>query len=953
MCRGGRGRATLTATNLKLQARKLQEHDCTYRTDCTRFTLIRGQSIYIIHNIMKRRRGASTAAIINEDESYHEVMAVASSFNFKFNFTRERTRLKMKSIQATLILACLFFHFHNLSSSTIVSAFTNPLQSHTNTFSSAVLFSNDDGSTITLHTPRPRSRIKPKTKQQDTQATTPPWIPNPSDQNKDLLKAQAKYNMHRLNEALERHARFSNSNTSANNRNSLENFTSEDIDTVMEAIYVASKNDYRLIMGAADFLTLLLSVEEYNDSRDRADIGTRITGDENHVWEEEEVSMDGSYEALNDGNTSGDSEYYAVMTRDVLVASAFHYCDCVVARESGIYNIIDNLMWAPNVSSSPGSSTRQDLSKNKALPFEFPEDEVDIETQVFKERFFKKSSSPIKIWESDAMDVDAERDFDTYDLDGISNVVKPIRKANIFKEKDHRIQRLLGTPSSVEEFGQGAARISQSAAKVKKAEIMSHSVLPKSIGKVTLSTADAASRRGLLLSMSSDWRALAIRSSASLYRLKGLLRQQLSFDGLDSMIDNRGQFSSTQVVREAREALNIYAPLAERLGMHRLKSELENTAFRVLYRRQYNTAMSIYAKSGTAIQSVTDFLTEEIEALLNQDAWLAPQLERLTVTSRVKKPYSLWRKLLKARKKSKAATQIESGGISALSRGTPEHLSITSVLDAIAIRVIIKTKKLHTDEGGQGTKSREEFLCYYIQNRLLQVWPELSPGRIKDYISMPKHNGYQSLHHTSKCFRYGCYWPFEVQIRSEDMHVKSEYGVAAHWDYKLESGAKEKRAIALPMIESATGIPKKSPILLENSDENTTDYCMDLKVAGIEDTKANEVKIESLTRSSALKSYTSALSTAREHLINNSLFVFFMTPNTEVQGKVVGLPMGSLVADALIEICERCNLSVPASFGSSDFDVFLNGELANLHDSLNNGDTLMVPSLDSRVNRYL
>ena len=175
--------------------------------------------------------------------------------------------------------------------------------------------------------------------------------------------------------------------------------------------------------------------------------------------------MDGSYEALNDGNTSGDSEYYAVMTRDVLVASAFHYCDCVVARESGIYNIIDNLMWAPNVSSSPGSSTRQDLSKNKSVPFEFPEDEVDIETQVFKERFFKKSSSPIQIWESDAMDVDAERDFDTYDLDGISNVVKPIRKANIFKEKDHRIQRLLGTPSSVDEFGQGAARSSQSAAK--------------------------------------------------------------------------------------------------------------------------------------------------------------------------------------------------------------------------------------------------------------------------------------------------------------------------------------------------------------------------------------------------------------------------------------------------------------------------------------------------------
>ena len=101
----------------------------------------------------------------------------------------------------------------------------------------------------------------------------------------------------------------------------------------------------------------------------------------------------------------------------------------------------------------------------------------------------------------------------------------------------------------------------------------------------------------------------------------------------------------------------------------------------------------MYAKSGAAIESVTDFITKAIDNLLKNDPWLAPQLERLTVASRVKKPYSLWKNILKARL-SASTTPSSDINSRALSHGMHENLSITSVLDAVAIRVIIKSKKM-------------------------------------------------------------------------------------------------------------------------------------------------------------------------------------------------------------------------------------------------------------------
>jgi len=748
----------------------------------------------------------------------------------------------------------------------------------------------------------------------------PPWIPGSNNDNEDLTRAQAMNNLHLLNQALERHARFNIPPGS---------FSKEDIDTVMDAVFAASKNDLRLIQGTADFLTLLLSIEEYNsDSGDEDDDDDEYYGDE------------------------PDPQFHAVMTRDALVASAFHYTDCVIAREAGIYDLIDNLM------RTTGTSTKASPPREEeTLPFGVLKTTMDLRNKADIARIPRPSDV-----KDDFSGISLDIVIDEYSREPTNeeqNVEMPLDEDQPLTTRGERqnVQNGLSGLPSIEDFGSEATKISKSAARVKQAEIMSHSVLPTIITKVTPSPADAASLRGLLLSTSEDWRALAIRSTACLYRLRGLAyheRPSLSFYGLSSESGSFENYSNSQVVREAREALYVYAPLAERLGMHRLKGKLENAAFRVLYRRQYNTAKAIYAKSGSAIQSVTDYLTDNIEIVLKEDPWLSPQLERLTVTSRVKKPYSLWKKLLKVNSKAKAGKE---GNTSALSVVNPDALSITSVLDAIAMRVIIKAKKAH-NEDSEHLRSREEFLCYYIQNRLMQMWPVQDSNRVKDYISTPKANGYQSLHHTSRCYRYGCFWPFEVQIRTEDMHTKSEFGVAAHWDYKLKGGTRGQEGGSLPKLESASDIQKKSsPVLVVERDRepigsNLADFSV-TDFSELQFLKEGKGAIRSLSRSSMLKSHIDALSTARSHLLDSSVFVFYLTSDSAMEGKVIGLPIGSSVADALIEICKRCNLTVPESFYASSFDVFLNGSIANLHDVVHTGDALIVPALGERVQKYL
>nr|MBA3915191.1 bifunctional (p)ppGpp synthetase/guanosine-3',5'-bis(diphosphate) 3'-pyrophosphohydrolase [Terriglobales bacterium] len=184
----------------------------------------------------------------------------------------------------------------------------------------------------------------------------------------------------------------------------------------------------------------------------------------------------------------------------------------------------------------------------------------------------------------------------------------------------------------------------------------------------------------------------------------------------------------------ARETLDIYAPIAHRLGMGKIRGELEDLGFRyvdVIAYTQVHEAVEARRKAGEQFLSRVE---EEVRDKL-QEAGITAQVE-----SRIKRLFSIHKKLLRQR------------------------IAINQVYDLYAMRII--TQSL-TD-------------CYAVLGIIHNIWRPV-PGRIKDFIAMPRPNGYQSLH-TSVITEDGT--PFEVQIRTEEMHKMAEEGIAAHWKYK-------------------------------------------------------------------------------------------------------------------------------------------------------------------------
>ncbi len=191
---------------------------------------------------------------------------------------------------------------------------------------------------------------------------------------------------------------------------------------------------------------------------------------------------------------------------------------------------------------------------------------------------------------------------------------------------------------------------------------------------------------------------------------------------------------SDKRIRKARETLDIYAPLAHRLGMGQLKSELEDQSFMHLYPEAYE---DIKGKVERFQVARGEFLREamaSIRAVMEENGIVGE------VSGRPKHLYSIYRKM------------------------QTQNLSFDEVYDLMAIRAVTQTV-------GD---------CYNLLGLVHQIWRPL-PGRIKDYISTPKPNGYKSLH-TTLIGESGA--PFEVQIRTEAMHKTAEYGIAAHWKYK-------------------------------------------------------------------------------------------------------------------------------------------------------------------------
>ncbi len=187
-------------------------------------------------------------------------------------------------------------------------------------------------------------------------------------------------------------------------------------------------------------------------------------------------------------------------------------------------------------------------------------------------------------------------------------------------------------------------------------------------------------------------------------------------------------------IRNANETLEIYAPLAHRLGMNTIKWELEDLSFATLYPKVYDEIVRLVAERAPA----RDEYLARVRAIVGED--LTNARIKATVTGRPKHYYSVYQKMIV--------------------RGR----DFEDIYDLIAIRVLVETVRD----------------CYAALGAMHARWNPV-PGRFKDYIAMPKFNMYQSLH-TTVIGPEGK--PVEIQIRTHTMHRRAEYGVAAHWKYK-------------------------------------------------------------------------------------------------------------------------------------------------------------------------
>jgi len=223
--------------------------------------------------------------------------------------------------------------------------------------------------------------------------------------------------------------------------------------------------------------------------------------------------------------------------------------------------------------------------------------------------------------------------------------------------------------------------------------------------------------RKMLLAMVSDIRVLFVKLADRLHNMRTL--QYLSPESRE---------------RISRETLEVYTPLAHRLGMARIRGELEDLAFSFLEPDAYQKTVSLIETRRAVDQ---DFISEA-ESIIEKE--LAEHGISAELESRTKRIYGVYSKMKR------------------------QKVTIDEVFDFIAIRVI--TDNLRN--------------CYTILGMLHNLWKPV-PGRIKDYIAIPRPNLYQSLH-TSVIGRNG--QPFEIQIRTHEMHRIAEEGIAAHWKYK-------------------------------------------------------------------------------------------------------------------------------------------------------------------------
>ncbi len=224
--------------------------------------------------------------------------------------------------------------------------------------------------------------------------------------------------------------------------------------------------------------------------------------------------------------------------------------------------------------------------------------------------------------------------------------------------------------------------------------------------------------RKMLLAMVDDIRVILVKLADRLHNMRTL-----------------HHLPEERRIKIAQETLDIYAPIANRLGMSKVKNELEELCFRYLEPKPYESLRGRVEARRRVAEGLIDELKTNIVAKLTE-----AQVPFVRIDGRIKRLYSIWQKLKK------------------------QKIELEQVYDFVALRIITRSVKD----------------CYATLGIIHNTWSPV-PGRIKDFIAMPRPNGYQSLH-TSVISEKGT--PFEVQIRTDEMHQQAEEGIAAHWKYK-------------------------------------------------------------------------------------------------------------------------------------------------------------------------
>ena len=397
--------------------------------------------------------------------------------------------------------------------------------------------------------------------------------------------------------------------------------------------------------------------------------------------------------------------------------------------------------------------------------------------------------------------------------DGSPYIIHPLAVAQIVTEMGLDQDAILGallhdciedTDASHEEierlFGATVAELVEGVTKLTRANFSS------------TEQAQMENLRKMFMAMSKDIRVVLIKIADRLHNMRTMQYQ-----------------TPQKQILKCRETMDIYAPLAHRLGMQRVKWELEDTALRYLAPMEYNEITSYLQahkeQDETFMRTIQSKITQRLTAVGIHN----------TTYGRIKHVYSIYRKM-----QAQAKTMDE-------------------LYDIYAFRVIVDTIPD----------------CYNVLGHIHDLF-NLIPGRFKDYISTPKPNMYQSLH-TTVIGSQGI--PFEVQIRTWEMHETAEYGIAAHWKYKQGTGSGSEKDFewVRRLLES-------------QQDADAEEYVQSLKI----------------------------------DMFDDEVFVF--TP----KGRIVPLPSGSTPIDFAY--------AIHSGVGNSMVGAKVNNRIANIDTTLNNGD---------------